>query len=349
MGRIFYGVQGDARGHVSRALAIAQELAHHEFLFIGRGKVHILRERGYQVEEIPSLATIIRDNRVDFAATVADAVRFIPHLGPVLKRVRDLIREFDPHLIISDYEFVTPRAAKLTGRPSVSLAGEHILTQCIYDPPSGQLLSRHLTCSSIRFLFSAVDRFLIPSFHPVLPVDASKAEVFPPLIKPKVMEYRSTEGDKVLVYLRGFYLNKLIKLLRGRKRQYIIYGMGEKPPQRNLQFKQESEDGFLADLAACDYVISNGGLNLISEALHLGKPLFCLPVRYLYEQFFNAHFLALNGFGHCLMDNGCPEANINFFEDHLEQYRIRIKKFNFFGNKQLAARLEGLIDGSAWQ
>ena len=349
MGRICYGVQGDARGHISRALAIAQELAHHEFLFIGRGKVQILREKGYHVEEIPSLATIIRDNRVDFAATVADAMMVIAHLGPALKRVRDMIREFDPHLIISDYEFVTPRAAKLTGRPCVSLAGEHLLTQCIYDPPPGQLLSRHLTCFCIRFLFSAVDRFLIPSFHPFLPVDTNKAEVFPLLIKPKAMEYRPTDGDKVLVYLRGFYLNKLIKLLKGRNRQYIIYGMGKKPPQGNLQFKQESEDGFLADLAACDYVISNGGLNLISEALYLGKPLFCLPVQFLYEQFFNAHFLALSGFGHYILDNDCPEAIINFFEDHVEQYRTRIKKYNFFGNKQIAARLEELTNGSAWQ
>jgi UDP:flavonoid glycosyltransferase YjiC (YdhE family) len=41
MSRICYGVMGDARGHLSRALAIAQELPQHEFLFIGGSKAHI--------------------------------------------------------------------------------------------------------------------------------------------------------------------------------------------------------------------------------------------------------------------------------------------------------------------
>ena len=56
MSRICYGVMGDARGHLSRALAIAQELPQHEFLFIGGGKVHILKEKGYRVEECPHIS-----------------------------------------------------------------------------------------------------------------------------------------------------------------------------------------------------------------------------------------------------------------------------------------------------
>lgn len=342
MGRICYGVMGDARGHVSRALAIAQELPHHEFLFIGRGKVQIFKERGYQVEEIPTFSTIIRDNRVDFAATLADAVMCTARLGPALKRVRDLIKEYDPHLIISDYEFITPRAAKLLGRPCVSLGNEHLLTQCIYEPPPEQRLSRYITSFFIRYLFSASSHYLIPSFHPLPPIDQSKTEVFPPLIKPKVMEYQPSEGDYALVYLRGYYLDKLIKLLKGRKRKFVIYGMGEKPPEGNLQFKKTSEDEFLVDLAACRYVVANGGLSLISEALYLGKPMLCLPVQFLYEQFCNAYFLAQNGFGQYYLDNGCREDIINVFEERVDQYRARIKQYNFFGNKQIAARLEEL-------
>jgi uncharacterized protein (TIGR00661 family) len=339
-----YGVQGDARGHVSRALAISQELPHHEFLFVGQGTVRILKERGHRVEEIPSFSTIIRNNRVDFAATLSDAMKCTVRLGPAIKRVRDLIKAYDPHLIISDYEFVTPRAAKLLGRPCVSLGNEHLLTHCIYDPPPGQQLSRYLTCFCIRFLFSAADRFLIPAFHPLPPIDQTRTEVFPPLIKPIVLEHRSTEGDHAVVYVRGYDPNKLIKLLRGRRRKYLIYGMGERPPAGNLHFKKSLENGFLEDLAACDHVIANGGLSLISEALHLGKPVLCLPVHFLYEQFCNAYFLAKNGFGHYILDNGCPEAHINFFEDHVEHYRTRIKQCNFFGNKQIAARLEELIE-----
>ena len=153
MSRICYGLMGDARGHLSRALAIAQEMPHHEFLFIGGGKVQILKERGYRVEEIPMISTVIRNNRVDFAATLAHDLISLGRLGPAIKKVMGLIKAYDPQVIISDYEFVTPRAAKLMGRPCVSLGNEHLFTQCVYDPPPGQRLSRNLTCFSVRHLF----------------------------------------------------------------------------------------------------------------------------------------------------------------------------------------------------
>ena len=126
-------------------------------------------------------------------------------------------------------------------------------------------------------------------------------------------------------------------------------GWDERPPEGNLHFKKTLENGFLADLAACSYVIANGGLSLLSEALYLGKPVLCLPVQFLYEQFFNAYLLAKNGFGDYILDNGCPEASIDFFENHVEHYRTRIKQNNFFGNKQIAARLEELTGSEAWQ
>lgn len=333
---------GDARGHLSRALAVAHELPQHEFLFIGGGKVQILKERGYRVEEIPMISTVIRNNRVDFAATLAHDLISMGRLGPSIKKVMGLIKGYDPHLIISDYEFVTPRAAKLMGRPCVSLGNEHLFTQCVYDPPPGQRLSRNLTCLSVRHLFSAASHYLIPSFHPLPPVDRTRTEVFPPLIKPRVLEYQPTQGEHGLIYLRGYDYDKLIKLLRGRKRKFIIYGLGERPPQGNLYFKKTTEHNFLADLASCLYVITHGGHSLISEALYLGKPILCHPVQFLYEQFFNAHFLTQSGFGHYFWDSP-PENLIDSFEDCLSQFQTRIKQHDFLGNQQIIDRIEQLM------
>jgi uncharacterized protein (TIGR00661 family) len=334
---------GDARGHLSRALAIAQELPHHEFLFIGGGKVQILKERGYRVEEVPMISTNVRNNRVDFLATLAHDLISMVRLGPAIKKVMGIIKGYDPHLIISDYEFITPRAAKLMGRPCVSLGNEHLFTQCVYDPPPGQRLSRNLTCLSVRHLFSAASHFLIPSFHPLPPVDRTRTEVFPPLIKPKVLEYQPTPGEHGLIYLRGYNYDKLIKLLGGKNRKFIIYGLGDRPPQGNLIFKKTTENNFLADLASCLYVITHGGHSLISEALYLGKPILCHPVHFLYEQFFNAHFLTQCGFGHYFWDNSRPENLIESFEDCLGQYQTKIKQHNFLGNKQIIARIKELM------
>ncbi|MHB8123073.1 MAG: glycosyltransferase family protein [Desulfuromonadaceae bacterium] len=345
MARICYGVMGDARGHVSRALAIAQEMPHHEFLFIGGGKVRILKEHGYQVEEVPIFPTIIRNNRVDFQATVAHAIVGLVSTGPTIKRVSALIKEFDPHLILNDYESVTLQAAKFLQRPCVSLDNQHLLTHCHYYPPPGHFLNRFLTRFFIKHFFSFASLYLITSFHAFPPLDRTKTEVFPPLIKPKLREYQPSESDHVLVYSRGNSFYDLIKMLRKSKRKFVIYGLGERPPTENLFFKKISEEDFLADLASCRYVIGNGGHSLISEALYLGKPILCLPIHFFYEQLFNAHFLAQAGFGQYFLDISKPENLTDSFEEHLDHYRTRIKQFNFFGNKQITARLEELVKG----
>ena len=110
------------------------------------------------------ISTVIRNNRVDFAATLAHGLISMGRMGPAIKKVMGLIKGYDPHLIISDYEFVTPRAARLMGRPCVSLGNEHLFTQCLYDPPPGQRLSRYLTCLSVRYLFSAASHYLSRRF-----------------------------------------------------------------------------------------------------------------------------------------------------------------------------------------
>jgi len=342
MARIFYGVMGDARGHISRALTIARELPQHEFLFIGGEKVRILKENGYRIERVPTAPTIIRNNRVDLAATVAKGIVGLGRMGPAIKRVKALIQEHAPDLIISDYEFVTLWAARLMGRPCVSLDNQHLLTECRYEPPPGQCLSRYLTCFLIRYLYSGASHYLITSFHRLPPADPDLIEVFPPLIKQKVKDLTPSINEHVLVYLRGNNFAELIKQLQESRRKFVIYGLGKRPPQGNLIFKNTSEDQFLADLASCGYVIANGGHSLISEALYLGKPLLCLPINLFYEQYFNAYFLSQKGFGDYTPDLACREHIIRDFEGRLDQYRARIREFNFIGNQQITARLEEL-------
>jgi uncharacterized protein (TIGR00661 family) len=345
MGRICYGVMGDARGHVSRALAIARELAHHEILFIGGGKIQILKENGYPVQEVPVLPTIIRNNRVDFAATLAHGIMGLGRMAPAIKKVMKLIQEFDPHLIISDYEFVTFRAAQLLGRPCISLDNQHLLTHCRYDPLPGQHFNRYLTCSLIRYLFSCASHYLITSFHTLPPVDQALTEVFPPLIKQKLLEYRPAAGDHALVYVRGNNFAGLFRHIKQTGRKFIVYGLGARPPDGNLFFKKTSEDDFLADLASSNYVIASGGHSLISEALYLGKPILCLPVRFFYEQFFNAYFLAQNGFGNYVLNLADGQNFLKVFENRVDHYRAQIKRHNFLGNKLIGARLEELYRG----
>lgn len=346
MARILYGVMGDARGHVARALNIAREIPNHEILFVGGGAIREVASLGYPVEDVPMASTLYRNNRVDFPATIANALRVFATAGPVVDRVAAIIRSFDPHLILSDYEYFTPLAARKTSRMSVSLDHQHVITHCRYEAPPSQRVSRFMTSLSIRRLYSSTSLFLITSFYTPAPRDPQTTWVLPPIIGRDVTELMSCEGDHVLVYQTSPTFHRLFSVLEELPYQFFIYGLGKKPARRNLQFKAVSREGFLQDLASCRYAITNGGHNVISEALYLGKPLLAFPIGNAYEQFLNAHFIRSLGYGD-YSAAPLPSAELfREFELHIGEFRKNIRNVDFFGNAEVVRKLESLMSES---
>jgi uncharacterized protein (TIGR00661 family) len=343
MARIVYGVMGDSRGHMSRSLAVAQSMPQHEYLFVGGGAVHELQKEGYHVEDVPMASTLRRDNKVDVPATVLNAVKVFSRGAPVVTRLAGVIKSFNPDLIITDYEFFTPLAARRLGRSCVSLDHQHVLTHCRYDPPPGQGLNRVMTCSAIRYLYSAANRFLVVSFFALPPADPSKTEVFPAIVRRVVEQLRPIPGDYGLVYLPDRSFHGLVPVLEGRRTKFLIYGMGAHPARANLVFKETSIQGFADDIAGCRYVLSNAGHSLISEALYLGKPVLSFPRDLEYEQYLNAYFLARFGFGSFCASMSQATETLDAFEANLGQYELRVRRERFTGNERLVAHVEELV------
>jgi uncharacterized protein (TIGR00661 family) len=343
MSKIFYGVMGDARGHVSRSLAVAQAMPGHEFLFVGGDRVHDMRALGFHTEDLPMASTFYRDNRVDFPATVFNAMKVLAGRSSTVKRLAEIIQDFDPDLILTDYELFTPLAAHKTGRPCVSLDHQHILTHSNYDIPPQEKLNRLLTCFSVRRLYSSADRFMIISFFDLPASNPATTEVLPPVLRPAVKEHVPSNGDHVLVYVTGKTFETLLSFLECVDRKFIVYGFGERSTRGNLIFKAPSTHGFLEDLASCRYVISTAGHSTLSDSLYFGKPGLCFPINGAYEQFLNAYFLAMLGFGQYISGVTINSAMLAAFEDKVDEYASRIRKHNFFGNDLVAARLEKMI------
>jgi uncharacterized protein (TIGR00661 family) len=346
MARIVYGVMGDARGHVTRALTVAGELPQHEFLFVGGGRVHDLEARGYRVVDVPMASTLYRNNRVNLPATVINAAKVFGGGRKVVNRLAQVIAEFNPHLILTDYEYFTPLAARKLRFACVSIDHQHILTHCGYEIPSEQRLSQLMTNLSIRALYSNASHFIVVSFYKLPPKISASTEVLPPIIRAEVRSLRPVDGEHVLVYQTSPTYVRLFPLLEQTPNRYLIYGFGERPPQSNLVFRPYSNEGFLADLASCRYVVTNGGHNVVSEALFLGKPVLSLPIVNAFEQFLNAYFLARLGYGDY---STAPVPSLEFlrtFESRLEEFTANITRDDFLGNKELVARLESHLPQS---
>ncbi|THB65286.1 MAG: hypothetical protein D6E12_13015 [Desulfovibrio sp.] len=341
MARIFYGVMGDSRGHLSRSQAVAQHMPEHEYLFAGGGTVPELREQGFAVLDLPMVHTVLRDNKVDVWATIKNSGRVFLNKKKIVGELAEKIEAFDPDLILCDYEYFTPLAARKLGRPCVSLDHQHVLTHTRYEYPPGERFNRFTTCAIIRRLFTKCDRYLVSSFF-APPSIQDNVEVLPPVLRKVVFAHVPSQGEHVLVYVRGGSLEWTRDMCEQLGRPCIVYGFGDRPGQGDITFRANSKHGFLADLSSATYVISNAGHSLLSESLFFGKPVFCFPTKMFYEQYLNAWFLAKEGLG-AFANHGTDAGPLKRFEERLGDYRAAVQARDFMGNDVIAARITELL------
>ncbi|MCP4575709.1 MAG: hypothetical protein GY846_05445 [Deltaproteobacteria bacterium] len=344
MAKILYGVMGDASGHVGRASAISTGMPHHEFLFLGGGRARRLGSTGCRVEEIPMFSTCYSNNRVNVAATLSNGIRQLPKLSRTFETVVRIMADFQPDLVLSDYEFFTPIAARRLGIRCISIDHQHFLTKCYCPPVKGGRLSRFMFKMPLQAMYSHTDHFMITSFFPFYPKKPEKTEVFPPILGRDITGFVPREGNHLLVYQTSPTFRRLLPVLRRIMRPCIVYGVEGGLSSGNIVFKRFSRNGFLDDLSSCRYAITNGGHNVISEALYFGKPVLSFPIHLAYEQYVNAHMLASLEYGACSISPRPELGLFDAFEERLDRFRERIARGgSFFGTEKLIGRLEGAI------
>ena len=343
MGRILYGVMGDSGGHLSRSLAITQQLKGYEVVFVGGGRVTELASLGYSVVSTPLLGTALHNQRVDTIRTIMNGADVLRKQSSVIRQLVSVIRDFDPNLIVTDYEYFLPRAAQRFGRPCISIDRQHALSLCRYRRPAGHHLSRALALLPLSTLFNAASHHLICSFTPMQVIDPSTTEVMPPVLRADVLAVEPGEGGHAVVYMRGAHIDWVRALLGGRRRRYIVYGFNVDRDEGNLRFRRYSVEHFLADLATCAYAMSNGGHNMISEALYYKKPLLCFPVQLLYEQLLNAHLLAEAGYGAWHEGDRGAASAVDAFERDLPRFQAQAAARPAWDHRAIASRVQTLI------
>jgi uncharacterized protein (TIGR00661 family) len=107
------------------------------------------------------------------------------------------------------------------------------------------------------------------------------------------------------------------------------------------------ETRFLEDLASCAYVVCGGGHTLISEALHLGKPVLVFPVRHFFEQYLNGLWLARLGYGDLKESLSPHPALLRRFEERLPLFSRAVARGAFCGNREIFAQLQSFFTGGA--
>lgn len=286
--KILYGVQGTGNGHLTRARAMAQALAHHagvrvDWLFSGRPARDFFAMDAFgDWRWRRGLTFVTRAGRVRPLATVRGIA-----WREFLRDVHAL--ELDGYdAVITDFEPVTAWAARLRGRECIGIGHQYALLRGAprsRNSPLGNLVLAAFAPATVR-LGLHWHHFGLPLLPPIVEADARAL--------PLQVPHR-----EVLVYLPFEDQRQVLELLREMPGwRFAVFGPGL--PRRQSGHVNTSpvvgREDFVAALGRCSHVISNCGFELISEALWLGRRVLAKPLHGQAEQLSNAIALARLGF-----------------------------------------------------
>lgn len=350
MTRVVYGVSGEGSGHSSRAREVTRHLleAGHEVRIAtyDRGVRNLAGD--FDVHEIEGLHIATADNRVQLVKTFTEN---LARLSGGIRSLRGLRRElfegFEPEVVLTDFEPMTAHLAGHLEVPLVSLDNQHRMRYMRFPCPDSMRNDARLTKAVIRALVPRPGLSLVTTFYRG-ELKNDHTELFPPILRREVLAAEPREGEHVLVYCtKGF--DSLLTLLGAAfpRERFRVYGVdADASVAANLELCEPSREGFLDDLAGAKAVVATAGFTLMTECLHLGKPLLALPMRGQFEQELNA--LLLDELACGRSGRAVSREVVGEFLYRLPELREALASERNPGNGALFARLdEVLADGGA--
>ena len=278
---ILYGIATTGNGHISRSRIIINALKKRghsvNVILSGRKKKDLFdieELHPYQIKKGFTFSS--SEGRISYLKTVLNS-------SPIefFKDVKSISNIYD--LVITDFDPISAYAAKKNKIPCMGIGHQYSFYK---DIP----MTNKMKFSSMFFpkIYAPVN-FSIP-FH----FHHFNQSILPPFIDPLLHDRRDKEkkNNQILVYLPWENLNDTIATLKTISKKFIIFTNVEHIQKiENITLKPFSNKHFKYDLMKCRSLITNAGFQLTSEALFLGKPILCKPVKGQPEQEHNAKIL----------------------------------------------------------
>jgi len=301
--KVVYGVHGYGRGHATRAMAVLPELVRrHEVRILAGGDAYRALAHNYDVLRLPTLRYYhSRPGKRSAYLTLKRAFPAAVDLlwrGPILGMVIEVLEEFRPDVVLCDSEPWTHRAARAIGIPRVSFDHFGVLVYCRWPMAWWQRPMNWLESLTYRALMVSPERVIVASFHRP-PIRREGVRVIGPVLRAAVRETPASDGDHLLVYFSSgekYFRPAVETALREVGCPVTVYGTNRVGQEENLMFRPIANRPFVHDLASCRAVVSTAGNQLISEAVHFGKPMLLMPEDSL-EQRLNAATVERLGLG----------------------------------------------------
>jgi uncharacterized protein (TIGR00661 family) len=353
--KILYGVVGEGMGHAMRSRVILEHLVGegHELEIMASGRaVDFLGKRFSGVNRIHGLHMIYEENRVRRGRTLwSNVLAGAAAVPGQIAAYFELIADFRPEVVISDFESWTYYFAKAHRLPILSIDNMQVINRCTHPDEvlAGHEADFQITKAFVKGKLPFCDRYLITTFfYPEIRKD--RTALFPPILRPEILAAAPSAGAHLLVYQTAEGNEGLADLLARAGTECRVYGMrrgiGEEQVEGNVRYRPFSEAGFIEDLASARAVVAGGGFTLMGEAVFLGKPMLAIPVEHQFEQTLNGRWLERLGYGRMIERLEEP-AQLTGFLDAVPACAERLTRHHQDGNRLILDEIDHLLDCAA--
>ncbi len=300
--RVLFTVQGEGRGHLTQALALAAMLRRRGHQVVGAvagtsrwGDVpdFFRRDLAARVETVESPGFVAgRGGRIRPLATAAQTLARAGRLGPSLDRIGAALDRLEPDVVVNFYEGLMGlhTVVRVTDVPVVAVGHQFMAEQPGYPLLPGQPLQKAAMRAYTALVGAGAARRLALSFYDA--PDRPGVRVVPPLVRDALFDLADVPCDgSILVYLMEPALAGPLAAWSDRNPHVRLHAFSTAGPHVHspaLTFHGLSGRAFLERMAAARGVVCTAGFETVSEAMWLGTPALMVPTPGHYEQRCNA-------------------------------------------------------------
>src|SRR5262245_42233725 len=195
--KILYGVVGEGMGHAIRSRVVLDHLlaqGHDVEIMASSRAADFLAKRFPEVHRIHGLHIIYEENRARMGrSVVSNVLAGSAALPQQLRSYFELIEDFSPEVVISDFESWVYFYAKLHRLPILSIDNMQVINRCLHPPEilDGIRADFELARAFVKSKLPFCDHYLIATFFD-LPLRKERTSLVPPVLRPEILRATPT-------------------------------------------------------------------------------------------------------------------------------------------------------------